>query len=208
MNTTSRRMQDTSGLPTGAGASREFVAVDDSGEFSYHRSEQELVAEFEYVEEATCIIDRSGSAYRLALDSNRHLILGPTLGPVEFHWLRHAWLDAQNAHPEGHRLRRFYPVTRDEVVSGLFETLALEGGTAPVEGAWALDIDGFASFPSNIQEIDRRLARQDRLEQARVKDPFGHLYRPARHRKHRYLPAAAGSILYIEIPARGSLSSR
>ncbi|MDR7085009.1 hypothetical protein J2X01_004329 [Arthrobacter ginsengisoli] len=207
MNTTSRRIHDASGLPAGTVASREFVAVDDSGEFSYHRSQQDLVAAFEYVGEAACIIDRSGSAFRLVLDANRHLTLGPALGPVEFHWLRHAWLDAQNAHPEGHRLRRFYPVTRDEVVSGLFETLALEGGTAPVEGAWSLDIEGFASFPSNIQEIDRRLARGDRLERARVKDPFGHVYRPARHRKHRYLPAAAGSILYIEIPASGSLGS-
>ena len=115
--------------------------------------------------------------------------------------------DAQNAHPEGHRLRRFYPATRDEVVSGLFETLALERGTEPAQGAWSLDIDGFALHPSNIQEIDRLLARQDRLEQARVKDPFGHVYRPARHRKHRYLPAAAGSILYIETPARGPLRS-
>lgn len=207
MNTTSRRMQDTSGLPA-AGVPREFVAVDDSGEFSYHRSEQDLIEAFEYVGEAACIIDRSGSAYRLALDSHRHLALGPALGPVEFHWLRHAWLDAQNAHPEGHRLRRFYPVTRDEVVSGLFETLALEGGTAPVEGAWSVDIDGFASFASSIQEVDRRLARQGPLEHARVKDPFGHIYRPARHRRHRYLPPAAGSLLYIEIPASGSLSSR
>ncbi|SDL39026.1 hypothetical protein [Arthrobacter sp. ok362] len=204
MNTMPRRTQDTSGLPASAGASRDFVAVDDSGEFSYHRSEQDLLTAFEYAGEAACIIDRSGSAYRLALDSNRHLILGPALGPVEFHWLRHAWLDAQNAHPEAHRLRRFYPVTRDEVVSGLFETLALERGTEPAAGAWSLDIDGLASRASNIQEIDRRLARQDRLQQARVKDPFGHIYRPARHPKHRYLPAAGGSILYIEIPAQAA----
>ncbi len=91
MNAMSRRMQDPAGLPAGSGASREFVAIDDSGQFSYHRSEQDLLAAFEYVGEAACIIDRSGSAFRLALDSNRHLILGPALGPVEFHWLRHAW---------------------------------------------------------------------------------------------------------------------
>ncbi|CAH0194129.1 hypothetical protein SRABI26_01751 [Arthrobacter sp. Bi26] len=200
MHTTSRRIQDTSGLPAGAGPTRDFVAVDDSGEFSYHRSEQDFMGAFEYIEEAACIIDRSGSAYRLALDPNRHLILGRSHGPVEFQWLRHAWMDAQSAHPEGHRLRRFYPATRYEVVSDLFETLALESGTAPAAGAWSLDIDGFASRPSNIEEIDRLLARQDRLEHARVKDPFGHIYRPARHRKHRYLPAA-GSILYVEIPA-------
>src|SRR6476620_4829915 len=174
MTHTYRRTQDPS-VVADAGVARDFVAVDDGGDFSYHRSEQILLTAFEYVAEAPCIIDRSGTAYRLALDSNRHLILGPSLGPVEFHWLRHAWLDAQNAHPEAHRLRRFYPVTRDEVVSGLFETLALERGTEPAAGAWSLDIDGLASRASNIQEIDRRLAHQDRLQQARVKDPFGHI---------------------------------
>lgn len=201
MNTMSRRIQDTSGFPAGAGPAREFVAVDDSGEFSYHRSEQDLLTAFEYVAEAACIIDRSGSAYRLALDPNRQLILGPSHGPVEFHWLRHAWIEAQNAHPEGHRLRRFYPASRDEVVSDLFETLALERGTAPAEGAWSLAIDGIASHPSSMEDIDRRLAHHDLLARAHVTDPFGHLYRPARHRRHWYLPAAAGLILYIEIPA-------
>ncbi len=201
MNTTSRPTQDTPGHPARAGIARDFVAVDDSGDFSYHRSEQDLLTAFEYVGEAACIIDRSGCAYRLALDPNRHLILGPSRGQVEFHWLRHAWLEAQNAHPEGHRLRRFYPAARDEVVSDLFETLALERGTAPVEGAWSLDIDGLASHPSGMADIDRRLGHQDLLEHAHVTDPFGHLYRPARHRRHWYLPAAAGLILYIEIPA-------
>ena len=201
MNTRSRRIPDPSGLPAGAGDARDFVAVDDSGDFSYHLSEEELMAAFEYVGEATCIVDRNGSAYRLVLDSSRHMVLGPALGPVEFHWLRHAWLDAQSAHPDEHRLRRFYPVTRDEVVTALFEILALEGGRERAEGAWSLDIDGAASRPTNLEEIDRRLARQKPLEHIRVKDPFGHIYRPARHRNHWYLPAPAGSILYIEVPA-------
>jgi hypothetical protein len=201
MNTMSRRMQGTSGLPAGAGPSRDFVAVDDSGEFSYHRSYQDLMTAFEYVEEAACIIDRSGTAYRLALDSNRHLVLGPSRGPVEFHWLRHAWMGAQNAHPEAHRLRRFYPVTLDEAVSDLFETLALERGTPPAGGTWSLEMDGLASHPSGIRDIDHRLARQHQLAHAHVTDPFGHLYRPARHRRHWYLPATAGLLLYIEVPA-------
>ena len=201
MTTTPRRTQDTSVVAAKAGAARDFVAVDDGGDFSYHRSEQSLLAAFEYVAEAACIIDRSGTAYRLALDSNRRLILGPPLGPVEFHWLRHAWLDAQNAHPEGHRLRRFYPLSRDEVVSDVFETLALERGTAPAQGAWSLDIGGLATHPSSMADIDRRLGRRTPLEHVHVTDPFGHLYRPARHRSHWYLPATAGSILYIEVPA-------
>lgn len=201
MNTESRRIRKTSGLPARAGGVRDFVAVDDSGAFSYHQSEGDLLAAFEYVGEAACIIDRSGSAHRLALDAHRHLVLGPALGPVEFHWLRRAWGDAQSAHPEEHRLRRFYPATGDEVISDLFETLALESGTAPAGGAWSLDIDGLASHPSGMEDIDRRLARQDLLAHAHVIDPFGHIYRPARHRRHWSLRAAAGSILYIEIPA-------
>ncbi|GAA2125772.1 hypothetical protein [Arthrobacter humicola] len=201
MNTKSRRMREASGLPAGAGGARDFVAVDDSGDFSYHRSEEELLTAFEYVGEAACIIDRGGSSYRLVLDGNRHLSVGPALGPVEFHWLRHAWLDAQNAHPDEHRLRRFYPVTSDEVVSDLFETLALERPREPAEGAWSLDIHGFASRPSSLGELDRLLARQKRLVHVHVTDPFGHIYRPARHRSHWYLPASAGAILYVEVPA-------
>jgi hypothetical protein len=202
MNTTPRRQPDTLGLPARAGDARDFIAVDDSGDFSYHRSEQDLMTAFEYVGEAACIIDRSGSAYRLALDPNRRLILGPSIGPVEFHWLRHAWMDAQNAHPEGHRLRRFYPITKDEVVSDLFETLALEHGPETAEGSWFLDINDVASHPSNLKDIDRLLTHQDLLKQrVRVKDPFGHTYRPLRRRRHWYLRASAGSNLYIEIPA-------
>ncbi|SDL44812.1 hypothetical protein SAMN04487916_10954 [Arthrobacter sp. ov407] len=199
MNTKSRRIRDASGFP--GDRARDFVAVDDSGDFSYHRSEEELLTAFEYVGEAACIIDRSGSSYRLVLDATRHSVLGPVLGPVEFHWLRHAWLNAQKAHPDEHRLRRFYPLTRHEVVAGLFETLALEHGTEPAKEAWSLDIDGIASQPSSLEEIDRLLARQRQLEHVHVKDPFGHIYRPARHRTHWYRPAAAGSILYVEIPA-------
>jgi hypothetical protein len=199
MNTTSRTIPETSGRD---GNARDFVAVDDSGDFSYYRSEQDLMAAFEYVEEAACIIDRSGGAYRLALDPDRHLILGPSRGPVEFHWLRQAWQAAQRVHMDEHRLRRFYPITGDEVVSGLFETLALERGTEPAEGRWALDIDGIALSRYNLEEVDRRLADQARLEHTHVQDPFGHTYRPIRHRKHWYLPAAAGVILYVETPAR------
>jgi hypothetical protein len=199
MNITSR-IPDTSGRPAEAAAGRDFVAVDDSGEFSYHRSEQELIAAFEYVGEAACIIDRSGCAYRLALDPQRHLMLGPSLGPAEFHWLRQAWLDAQNAHPESHRLRRFFPITKEEVVSDVFEILNLEHRAEGAGGTWALEVNGIESHPANLEDVDHRLAHQDRLEHVRVRDPFGHIYRPLRHRRHWYLPTAAGFNLYVEIP--------
>ncbi|MFE4543486.1 hypothetical protein [Arthrobacter sp. NPDC056727] len=200
MNTTPRT-EDASGFAPAPGAVRDFVAVDESGEFSYHRSEQDLVAAFEYTAEAACIMDRSGAGYRLELGPNRHLVLGPARGPVEFHWLRQAWLDAQSTHPEMYRLRRFFPPTREAVVQDVFETLSLEHGPEPAEGSWSLGLNGAASYPANLPDIDSWLARQDRLEHVLVKDPFGHCYRPSRHRGHWYLPAQTGLILYVEVPA-------
>ncbi len=200
MDTTPRPIPHASGVPAPAGGARNFVAVDDSGAFSYHESELELIAAFEYVGEASCIIDRAGNSYDLALDPNRHLILGPEHGPAEFHWLRQALMDAREVHMEGHRLRRFYPETRDNLLSDLFETLALERGAEPADGLWTLDIDGLTTRRHNLQEVDGRISGQHQLENVRMQDPFGHIYRPVRHRKHWYLPAAAGVILYIEIP--------
>ncbi|WP_284977324.1 hypothetical protein [Arthrobacter sp. efr-133-TYG-104] len=93
---------------------KDFVAIDDSGAFTYHGSEPVLLAAFEYVGEASCIIDRHGDSYDLALDPNRHLILGRAHVPAEFHWLRQALMDAREYHLDKHRLRRFYPDTPDE----------------------------------------------------------------------------------------------
>lgn len=204
MNTTPRQQPVTPKPPVRAGDTRDFIAVDDSGDFSYHRSREDLMAAFEYVAEAACIVDRSGRAYRLALDPDRHLVLAPALGPVEFQWLRQAWLDAQNARPESHRLRRFFPLTEEGTVSALFETLTLEHGPEPAKGSWSLEINGTESHPANLEDIDRLLAHQDLTKRVRVTDPFGHTYRPLRHRRHWYLPKIAGFNFYIEIPARAT----
>lgn len=198
---TTARIGNASGDVPAAGAARDFVAVDDSGEFSYYPCEQDLTAAFEYVAEAACIMDRRGCGYRLAQDPKGHLVLGPPLGPVEFHWLRQAWLDAQNEHPGQHRVRRFFPLTQEEVVLDLFETLALEHGPEPADGSWSLGINGAASYPANLADIDSWLAHQEHLEHVLVKDPFGHFYRPLRHPGHWYQPAQAGFILYVEVPA-------
>lgn len=184
-----------------AGDGREFVVVDDSGAFSYYPSERALLADFEYVEEASCIMDRQGKYYRLELDPNRHLILGPALGPVEYHWLRQAVADAQEIHPEEHRLRRLTSALPAALVSGLFETLELERGVAAEADPWTFDIDDVSVRRSTLNDVDRRLSEQADLTDIRVKDPFGHVYRPVRYRKHWYLPAAAGFIVYNEIPA-------
>ncbi|MEQ4519695.1 hypothetical protein ABLI39_10075 [Pseudarthrobacter sp. B907] len=201
MNTPPREHSVISGPPDPVGEPRDFIAVDDGGDFSFHRSEQDLLAAFEYVGEAVCVVDRNGSAYRLALAPDRHLVLEPSLGPVEFHWLRQAWLDAQNAHPESHRLRRFFPITLEQVLSAVFETVTLEHGPEAAAGSWSLEMNGIASHPSSLEDIDRLLAHQDLTRHVRVQDPFGHVYRPVRHRKHWYLPEFAGFNLYVEIPA-------
>jgi hypothetical protein len=201
MDATSRSQPDTPGVPAPADAAREFVTVDDSGAFSYHPSEQDLVAAFEYVGEAACIIDRSGNSHDLALDRNRHLILGAEHGRVEFHWLRQALTDAWEIHPEEHRLRRLFAPTLNALVSGLFETLELNQGYNPAAGPWTVDIGGITVRRSTLQDVDHRLAAEDQLDVVRVTDPLGHTYRPVRHRRHWILPNRTGFIVYEEIPA-------
>jgi hypothetical protein len=202
MDAISRPPSGTSGGPVPAEDARDFVSVDDSGAFSYHRSQQDLVAAFEYVAEAACIIDRSGNSYDLAMDPDRHLILGPEHGPVEFHWLRQALTDAWEVHPEEHPLRRLYPSTLNELVSGLFETLQLEQGYSLAADAWTFDVGDVTVRRSTLKDVDRRLAREDELDSIRVRDPLGHTYRPVRHRKHWYLPAGSGFLVYEERPQR------
>lgn len=191
-------------VPALADRSRDFIAVDDSGDFTYHRSEQDLLEAFEYVEEARSIIARDGTDYRLALDPNHHIVLGRALGPVEFHWLRQTWQGAQKVHTEEHRIRRFFADTRDELLRDLFETLILEHGAGSATDPWTVDIEGTATHLDDLEEVDRRLSGPVRLDQARVEDPFGRTYRPVRHRNHWYLPAAAGFIFYLEIPPRNA----
>ena len=115
--------------------------------FLYHRSEQTLLAAFEYVTEAACIIDRSGTAYRLALDSNRHLILGPPLGPVKFHWLRHAWRTHKTPTRRGTGFAGSTPSAGTKWSRTCWKPSPWNAD-APAEGAWALDIGGLATHPS------------------------------------------------------------
>jgi hypothetical protein len=192
---------DATPPPLPSGASRDFVVVEDSGEFSYYRSREALLADFEYVGEAPCIIDRGATTYRLELDKNRHLRLGPPLGSVEFHWLRQALAEAREVHPESHRLQRVDPGGLAGLVAGLFETLQLERGTDVELGLWSLEIDGLATRRNALADVDRLLAGNNRLDTVLVTDPFGHQYRPVWHPKHRHL-GHAGYFSYVEIPAR------
>jgi hypothetical protein len=192
---------DATPPPRPSDAGKDFVVVDDSGEFSYYRSREALLADFEYVGEAPCIIDRGATSYRLELDENRHLRMGHPLGPVEFHWLRQALAEARDVHPESHRLQRIDPVGLAGLVAGLFETLQLERGTDADLGLWSLDIDGLATRRNSLADVDRLLAGNNRLDTVLVTDPFGHQYRPDWHPKHRHL-GHAGFLSYVEVPVR------
>jgi len=203
LSTSPAREQAGSGHPTPTAVLRDFIVVDDSGNFSFHRSEQDLIQAFEYVDEARCIIDREGSNFRLALDGNRELRLGRSFGPVEFHWLRQAWREAQRIRVQEHPLLRFYPTDRTELIAGLFEVLELEDKTGPTPGPWTVVLDDTETRPGSLGDLNRQLSDLVRLDSVVVQDPFGHRYRPVRHLGHRYLPRFAGFICYVEIPPRG-----
>lgn len=178
-----------------------FVAVDDAGEFTFYPSEAALLADFEYPAEAICIVGRDGGGFRLVLDAERKLDMATGLGPVDYSWLRQAWLRAQRHNPAQYPLRRFYPAGRDTLLACMFETLYLENALEAVE--WQLLMNGTETHPVTLRDVDARLATRGSLEQARVRDPFGHHYRPVRVPGH---PARSGGrhgnvTIYAEIAA-------
>jgi len=155
-----------------------FVAVDDAGEFAFYPTTAALLADFEYTAQAICIVGRDGAGFRLLLDADRHLAMGTSLGPVDYSWLRQAWLKAQRHNPSEYPLRRFYPAGRETLLACMFETLYLEHAMEPVQ--WNFTVDGHQTHPVSLQDIDGSLTSRNILERARVQDPFGHLYRPVR----------------------------
>lgn len=176
------------------------MAVDDAGEFGFYPSAAAVVGDFEYTAQAICIVDRDGSGYRLVMDGQRHLSLGTALGPVDFSWLRQAWMKAQRGNPKEYPLRRFYPVGREGLLVSMFETLYLEHALEPV--AWNLVVDGAETHPLTLADIDGSLSGRHVLEQARIEDPFGHLYRPVRVPGHHIQAQNRhGKVtIFIEIP--------
>lgn len=182
---------------------KDFVVVDDIGDFTYYPSESAMLEDLEYVDEAACVLDRDGNDCRLVLDRNRNLSLGPSFGPVEFSWLRRAWMNNQHRNLTAHRLQRFYPVSREALLSEMFETLSLERADQEDDGtAWVLDVGDTETHPNTLHDVDVLLAGADHLERATVRDPFGHLYRPVRHGTRRFLAPGSGWIYYVEISAR------
>ncbi len=181
------------GTPASGGGA--YVSIDETGEFAYHPSEAALLAGFEYVEEAACILDRAGIQHRLVLDRNRKLRLGQGLGEVDLEWLMRAWTDALKTHPSAHRLRRFLPA-RAGLLAGLFETLALEQGAPAPGNPWQVMADGRTEDLPALPEVDHRTAALRQHGDLRVTDPQGHVYRPV-WTHPRLVP---GKPIYVELP--------
>lgn len=180
---------------------KDYVVVDEVGDFTYYPSESAMLGDLEYVEQAACVLDRDGNNRRLTLDGDRNLVLGPSFGPAESNWLRAAWMNNQHRNLHAHRLQRFHPVSREALLAELFETLSLERASKANGTSWTLDVGGEETHPATLRDVDGLLAGLDHLEEATVRDPFGHEYRPVRHRTHPFLAPAAGFIYYVEIPS-------
>lgn len=177
----------------------DYVVVDDLGDFTYYPSEAVMLEDLEYVDEAASILDRAGNDFRLTLEGNRKLRLGSSFGRVEFTWLRQAWMNDRRRDPQAHRLLRFYPITLDALLAGIFETLTLELAIQAAGSSWVLEMGGEETHPATLKDVDGLLAAHDHLEAASVRDPFGHRYRPTRHAPHPFRSRGAGAIYYVEI---------
>ncbi|HET7139508.1 MAG TPA: hypothetical protein VFI36_05035 [Arthrobacter sp.] len=106
---------------------KDYVVVEGIGDFTYYPSETAMLEDLEYGDEATCVLDRDGNDCRLKLDRDRHLRLGASLGPVEFSWLRQAWMNNRHGNLKAHRLQRFFPETREALLTELFVDRARPG---------------------------------------------------------------------------------
>ncbi len=170
-------MEPESQEATDAPGTAAFLSIDETGDFSYHPSEQALLEGYEYVGEAACILDRDGAQYRLVLDEDRRLRLGPRLGQVDLNWLRQAWTTALKTHAPAHRLRRHLPADLGTLPAELFEILALEQGVPPLDGPWVLEAKGKTETLPTLAETDRRAAALHEHDGIRVEDPYGRSYR-------------------------------
>ncbi|MFP3579035.1 hypothetical protein [Arthrobacter sp. fls2-241-R2A-200] len=175
---------------------RAFLSIDDEGDFAYHQSEEAMLASFEYVSEAACIIDPAGTQYRLSLDSARRLRLSPGLGKVDGSWLKQAWFTALRTHSQEHRVRRLLPTDPDAMLAELLEVLALEQGIREPGASWRITAAGVTEMAPTMAEVDRRMSELRHHEGLRVQDPRGHIYRPEWLHQH----LNPGKPFYVELP--------
>lgn len=186
---------------------KDYVVVDDLGDFTYYPSETTMLEDLEYVDEAASIIDRAGNDFRLTLEGDRKLRMGSPLGRVEFTWLRQSWMNNRRRDPSAHRLLRFYPTTLEDLLAGIFETLTLElaskAASSPWVAPWILDVGGEETHPATLRDVDGLLAGLEHLELATVRDPFGHNYRPIRRATYIFRALGARPIYYVEVGRHG-----
>jgi hypothetical protein len=185
----------------------DYVVVDEGGEFSYYPSSTAMLEDLEYVDEAACIVNRSGNTFRLVLDAAGNLHLGPSFGPVEEHWLRQSWTTAQHRNLRAHPLQRLYAGSREALLRGLFETLTLERGKAEASVPWTVYAKAETVHSATLREVDDLLKGVGSLKGINVQDPYGHFYRPVRHSAHAPFRLGTGFISYVEVPASMLFSS-
>lgn len=150
----------------------DFVAIDDGGEFGYYPGASELLAGFEYPDQALAVLDRTGKLYRLVLGPDRALMMSGAHGRVDRAWLQQQWARAQRSFPLQHRVRRFHAGSLPALLAELFETLPLESHP-----------DRFSAGAGGD-----------------VRDPFGHSYKVVRPgRRH---PPKAPTLWYVEVERR------
>jgi len=183
------------------GSAGGFVVVDDAGAFTFYPGAPALLADFEYTAQAICIVGRDGTGFRLVHDADRELTLAGSLGPVDFSWLRQAWLRAQRKNPGEYPLRRFYPAGRETLLDCMFETLYLEHAMEPL--SWSVMLDGRETQAVSLQDIDSALRGRHLVERVHVQDPYGHLYRPVRVPGHSGVAHGRhGKVtIFVEVPA-------
>ncbi|WP_125616493.1 hypothetical protein [Specibacter cremeus] len=188
---------------TPAAATTSYVALDGFGNFSYYSSEESLIKNFEIRDDFACILDRKGGNHRIFLDESGLPRLCPYAARVEFHWLRQEWRNAQLRNIRQHPLRRFLPTTQEALLVDMFEVLELEQSANTPGRSWTTITERGVSHQATLNEVYHELGHRRLWDEAVVRDPFGHSYRPHRRRLLPPLATTTGTIYLIEIPPRG-----
>ncbi|WP_427017761.1 hypothetical protein ACQCSX_03860 [Pseudarthrobacter sp. P1] len=180
-------------------ASMDFLTVDDGGFFGYAPSARAVEADNEYPAEVECVIDRAGHNYRLVRSGSGQLVLGPAPGTVDMGWLRASWAQLQAQHPARYPLHRIVDEASDvQFLAMLFDVLQLAGDHPVPGGLWHVLLAGDDLRVESLRDASTLLFQQARPQDAVVRDPLGHDYRPE-PKGHRILGFTTGRyILYTE----------
>ena len=205
MSTTATKQPAGPGYPTPADDMKDFIAVDDSGKFSFHRSEQDLIQAFEYADEARCIIDRKGSTFRLILDAEtpfasvHRWVLSIFAGFARF-----------GGTPSGSMCRSIRccattPSIGKSSWPGCSKSSNWKTGPARHPARGRLVLDGTETHPTNLGDIDRRSRTAARSTASLCRILSGTRTCRSGTSNTVSCPCPQGSICYVEIPASGNI---